>query len=159
MFKAIEGRWGGREVEITEVILLDGKGDPSFVFHSGEPMSVQLKARASTPVDDFVFGVSLFNADGVCCYGTNTYMESMEPERLDGEVDVAFTVESLELVEGTYKLDVAVHKRDGYPYDYHRLLHTFRVKSRRKDVGIYRPRHAWRFSDGIELTRTGGDAV
>ena len=26
---------------------------------------------------------------------------------------------------GTYKLDVAVHKRDGYPYDYHRLLYTF----------------------------------
>ena len=28
---------------------------------------------------------------------------------------------------------------DGYPYDYHRLLYTFRVKSRTKDVGIYRP--------------------
>ena len=41
-------------------------------------------------------------------------------------------------VEGTYKLDVAVHKADGYPHDYHRLLHTFRVKSRTKDVGIYR---------------------
>ena len=57
-----------------------------------------------------------------------------------------FSIESLDLVEGTYKLDVAVHKLDGYPYDYHRLLYTFRVKSRAKDVGIYRPRHAWRFS-------------
>ena len=35
-----------------------------------------------------------------------------------------------------------MHKLDGYPYDYHRLLYTFRVKSRTKDVGIYRPRHA-----------------
>jgi hypothetical protein len=40
---------------------------------------------------------------------------------------------------------------DGYPYDYHRLLYTFRVKSRTKDVGIYRPRHAWSFSDGVML--------
>ena len=46
--------------------------------------------------------------------------------------------------KGTYKLDVAVHKRDGYPYDYHRLLYTFRVKSRTHDVGIYRPRIAGR---------------
>ncbi len=46
-------------------------------------------------------------------------------------------------MEGTYKLDVAAHKRDGYPYDYHRLLYTFRVKSRTHDVGIYRPHHRW----------------
>ena len=77
-----------------------------------------------------MFGISLFNADGVCCYGTNTYLEEMDPERLDGEVEVTFAIDSLDLVEGTYKLDVAVHKRDGYPYDYHRLLYTFRVKSR-----------------------------
>jgi lipopolysaccharide transport system ATP-binding protein len=154
MFKAIEGRWGGREVEITDVALLDGRGDPSFVFHSGEVLSVHVKARALTPVDDFVFGVSLFNADGVCCYGTNTYLESMEPEQLEGDVGVDFTIDSLDLVEGTYKLDVAVHKRDGYPYDYHRLLYTFRVKSRTHDVGIYRPRHRWTFSSGVRFRTT-----
>ena len=44
-------------------------------------------------------------------------------------------IDALDLVEGTYKLDVAVHTRDGAPYDYHRLLYTFRVKSRLKDVG------------------------
>jgi hypothetical protein len=44
---------------------------------------------------------------------------------------------------------VAVHKRDGYPYDYHRLLYTFRVKSRTQDVGIYRPRHRWVFSPNV----------
>ena len=44
-----------------------------------------------------------------------------------------------------------MHKLDGYPHDYHRLLYTFRVKSRTKDVGIYRPPHEWHFSDGIKL--------
>jgi ABC-type polysaccharide/polyol phosphate transport system ATPase subunit len=149
MFQALEGRWGAREVEITAVSLLDRDGRPAFVFHSGDPMSVQIKARARVPTDDFVFGVSLFNADGVCCYGTNTFLEEMEPERLAGEAEVAFAVESLDLVEGTYKLDVAVHKRDGYPYDYHRLLYTFRVTTRARDVGIYRPRHRWSFGGGI----------
>ena len=32
------------------------------------------------------------------------------------------------------------HRRDGTPYDYHRGLYSFRVKSRIKDVGVYRPR-------------------
>jgi hypothetical protein len=48
-------------------------------------------------------------------------------------------------------VDVAVHRVDGYPYDYHRLLYTFRVKSRTKDVGVYRPKHAWRFSESVRL--------
>jgi hypothetical protein len=75
------------------------------------------------------------------------------PERLSGTADAIFAIESLDLVEGTYKLDVAVHKIDGYPYDYHRLLYTFRVKSRAKDVGIYRPRHAWRFSGDVRFKK------
>jgi ABC-type polysaccharide/polyol phosphate transport system ATPase subunit len=151
MFTATEGRWGSREVEITDVAFLDREGQPSFVFHSGDSMSVRVGVRALQPTDDFVFGIGLFNADGVCCYGTNTYLEEMNPDRLAGDASATFAIEGLDLVEGTYKLDVAVHKRDGYPYDYHRLLYTFRVKSRVHDVGIYRPRHAWSFSGNVRF--------
>ena len=153
MFKAAEGRWGSREVEILDVALLDRTGEPSFVFHTGEALRVRLNVRAHHPTDDFAFGIGLFNADGVCCYGTNTFVEEMNPERLTGDAVVTFAIDSLDLVEGTYKLDVAVHKRDGVPYDYHRLLYTFRVKSRTKDVGIYRPQHRWTFSSNVKFTR------
>jgi ABC-type polysaccharide/polyol phosphate transport system ATPase subunit len=151
MFQATEGRWGSRELEIVDVALLDHDGQPSFVFHTGDVMSIRVKVRAAHPIDDFVFGIGLFNADGMCCYGTNTYLEEMNPELLTGEGEATFAIDGLDLVEGTYKLDVAVHKRDGFPYDYHRLLYTFRVKSRVHDVGIYRPRHKWSFSAGIEF--------
>ena len=57
----------------------------------------------------------------------------------------------LDLVEGTYFVDVAAHQRDGYPFDYHRALHTFRVNSRIKDTGIYRPNHRWEFSSNIVM--------
>jgi ABC-type polysaccharide/polyol phosphate transport system ATPase subunit len=151
MFQATEGRWGSREVEITDVAFLDRDGKPSFVFHTGDTVAVRMRMRAHEPIDDFVFGIGLFNADGVCCYGTNTYLEELNPERMSGDAEATFVVDSLELVEGTYKVDIAVHKRDGYPYDYHRLLYTFRVKSRTRDVGIYRPRHRWAFSPNIEF--------
>jgi ABC-type polysaccharide/polyol phosphate transport system ATPase subunit len=154
MFKAAEGRWGSREVEIVEVALHDRNGEPSFVFHSGEPMVVRLKVRAHHATDDFAFGIGLFNGDGVCCYGTNTYAEEMDPEQLSGDADISFEIERLDLVEGTYKLDLAVHKRDGFPYDYHRLLYTFRVKSRTHDVGVYRPPHRWTFSPTVRFKPT-----
>src|SRR5262249_41183094 len=111
--------------------------------------------HAAAPVNDFVFGISFFNADGVCCYGTNTYLEEMESAHLGSDSQVTFQIERLDLVEGTYKMDVAVHKRDGYPYDYHRLLYTFRVKSRTHDVGIYRPVHHWSFSGAVSFKRKG----
>jgi len=149
MFAATEGRWGSREVEITDVAFLDRAGQPSFVFHSGDQLSVRVKLRTAQPVDDFVFGIGLFNADGVCCYGTNTYLEELTPRALSGEAEAIFAIDSLDLVEGTYKMDIAVHKIDGFPYDYHRLLYTFRVKSRIADVGIYRPRHRWTFSPNV----------
>ncbi len=152
MFRATEGRWGSREIEITDVALLGPDGERAHVFHSGERLDVRLRLRAPVAIDDFVVGIGIFNAEGVCCYGTNTDIEELKGERIFGDAEAIFSIESLDLVEGTYKLDVAVHKADGYPYDYHRLLHTFRVKSRTKDVGIYRPRHAWRFSDSMTFT-------
>ena len=151
MFQATEGRWGSREVEITEVTLHDGGGEISHVFQSGDPIEIRVKTRAHQATRDFVFGIGLFNADGFCCYGTNTNIEELEPAEISGEGEIRFHVPSLDLVEGTYKIDVAVHRLDGYPYDYHRLLYTFRVKSRTKDVGVYRPRHEWTFTPNIKF--------
>jgi ABC-type polysaccharide/polyol phosphate transport system ATPase subunit len=158
MFQATEGRWGSRDVEIVDVAFVGRDGQPAHIFHSGDPMAVHLRLRASHPTEDFVFGIGFFNADGVCCYGTNTYLENMAPERMTGDAEVVFAIDSLDLVEGTYKLDVAVHKRDGAPYDYHRLLYTFRVKSRTHDVGIYRPRHRWTFSPNVTFRPFTKDA-
>jgi Wzt C-terminal domain len=151
MFRATEGRWGSREIEIVNVLLLGAKEQPSQIFHTGERMSIQMKVRSTQRYTDFVFGIGLFNADGVCCYGTNTHLEQLISDALEGEGTVTFAIQSLDLTEGTYKLDVAVHKRDGVPYDYHRQLYTFRVKSRTKDVGIYRPVHRWEFTPNIKL--------
>jgi ABC-type polysaccharide/polyol phosphate transport system ATPase subunit len=153
MFQATEGRWGTREVEITEVTLHGADGEISHLYQSGDPIEVRLQVRAHQPTRDFVFGIGLFNADGFCCYGTNTNIEELEPSEISGTGEVRFRVPSLDLVEGTYKIDVAAHKLDGYPYDYHRLLYTFRVKSRTKDVGVYRPRHEWSFTPNIQFKK------
>ena len=155
MFRAAEGRWGSREIEIVDVAFQGPGGDTGHVFQSGDRLDVRIRMRAPLPIDDFVVGIGIFNAEGVCCYGTNTYIEELAPESLHGDSEAIFTIEALDLIEGTYKVDVAVHKIDGYPYDYHRLLYTFRVKSRTKDVGIYRPRHTWRFAGEVKFKDAG----
>jgi ABC-type polysaccharide/polyol phosphate transport system ATPase subunit len=151
MLRAAEGRWGSREVEIAAVRLIGEDGEDAHVFHSSERVTITLDVEARERVTDFVFGIGLFSADGVCCYGTNTDAAELKSIEFSGTGTVQFVIESLDLVEGTYKLDVAAHRRDGYPYDYHRQLYTFRVKSRSRDAGIYRPRHRWEFSSAVRL--------
>ena len=150
MFRAAPGRWGDGPVTI-EAVALEGDDGPAHLFPSGARMAVRMRVAAPAAVTDFVFGVSIFNAEGVCCYGTNTDIERMTPETMAGAGEVVFTIDRLDLVEGTYKLDVAAHRHDGAPYDYHRLLYTFRVKSRTKDAGIYRPAHSWTFTPNIRF--------
>jgi ABC-type polysaccharide/polyol phosphate transport system ATPase subunit len=145
------GRWGGREIEIRAVRLLDGRGRERHVFVPGETVTLALSVHAREPVFDFVFGVGLYSAEGASVYGTNTDIEGFQPRRAEGDAEVRVALEGLSLVEGTYLLDLAAHRRDGTPYDYLRGLHSLRVKSRVKDVGLYRPLHAWSFSGGADL--------
>jgi ABC-type polysaccharide/polyol phosphate transport system ATPase subunit len=150
--KAAPGRWGSREAEITAVEIRRGDGIAAHVFESGDRVEFRMRITAHQPLTDFVFGIGIFNAEGVCCYGTNTQVEGASPGELSGEAEVSFWVDSLRLVEGSYKLDVAVHRQNGAPYDYHRLLHSFRVNSRLREVGVFRPPHQWTFKGGVSLS-------
>ena len=91
-------------------MLTSDDGERGHVFQSGEPLDVRIRLRAPLAIDDFVIGIGIFNAEGVCCYGTNTSLEELKGERIFGDAEATFTIDSLDLVEGTYKLDVAVHK-------------------------------------------------
>jgi ABC-type polysaccharide/polyol phosphate transport system ATPase subunit len=145
------GRWGSRAIEIRALRFLDARERERHVFVPGETVTIALDVHARDPVEDFVFGVGLFSAEGTSVYGTNTDLEGYLPRRIEGDAQVRLVLEGLSLVEGTYLVDVAAHRRDGTPFDYHRGLHSIRVKSRVKDVGLYRPLHRWQFAGGVEL--------
>jgi ABC-type polysaccharide/polyol phosphate transport system ATPase subunit len=151
-FERQRGRWGSREVEIENVSVLGADGEARHVFSTGEAVTIRLSIATTGKIGDFVFGVAIFNADGLCCYGTNTHLEEFTPVSLSGKGEVRFVIPDLRLIEGTYFIDVAAHQRDGYPFDYHRALHQIRIQSRVKDVGIYRPEHRWEFSESVVLT-------
>jgi lipopolysaccharide transport system ATP-binding protein len=137
-------RWGSREVELTRVWLADRTGQERYLYETGEPCTVHLSFRAHRPVEDPVFGIGLFRRDGVCCYGTNTAIDGLSLGKLDGDGEVCVEIERLDLVEGEYLLDAAVHGRDGHPYDYHSRLYAFAVRSRLKEAGVARLAHGWR---------------
>ena len=153
-----ENRWGKREVEITKTVITNMDGKEKHVFSPDEGMVIEVDVEAYSEIKDFAFGIGIFNSQGICCYGTNTILEELEPASISGKGKVHLRIERLNLVNGIYYLDIAVHKRDGYPFDYHRNLYSFLVSSFEKDVGIFRPDHSWEFSSNIRIKRTGKKA-
>ncbi|MBE0665628.1 MAG: Wzt carbohydrate-binding domain-containing protein, partial [Candidatus Aminicenantes bacterium] len=146
-----EKRWGSREIEISNVKMFDAANREKYIFEADEPLAIQFDVEARAAESDFVFGIGVYNGEGVNCYGSNTLLENYAARQIQGKGKVRLTVPALGLVNGTYFLDIAVHKRDGYPFDYHHFQYTFRVTSSHRDVGIARIPHHWEFSDNIAL--------
>ncbi len=146
-----ENRWGKREIEIKKVRLKGLDGTEKHVYSPDEGMVIEMDVLAYSQIKDFAFGIGIYNPKGICCYGTNTQLEEFTAQSVEGEGQVVCQIEKLGLINGTYYLDVAIHKKDGYPYDYHRNLYSFLISSTKKDVGILRPKHSWKFSPGIKI--------
>jgi ABC-type polysaccharide/polyol phosphate transport system ATPase subunit len=136
-------RWGSQEIEITSVRLLDASGRERYVYDSGESARIALRYRMHRRVEDPVFGIAILRGDGLWCYGSNTDIERIAIPPLGEEGVVEVLLESLNLIEGTYYIDIAVHAKDGAPYDYHQHLYSFAVKSKIHDVGVVRIPHRW----------------
>ncbi len=137
-------RWGTREVEITEVRIEGADGRERHLVQSGEPLRVVLRYAATTRVPEPVFGIKVTRADGVCCYASNTEIDGVEIAAVEGKGEVTVEFPRLDLLEGEYLLDVAVHARDyTRVYDYHCQLYPLAVRSAVKDSGVFRPAHRW----------------
>jgi ABC-type polysaccharide/polyol phosphate transport system ATPase subunit len=142
-------RWGSRQAEIVGLRLLVS-GEERYHLRAGEAVAIELEVEAYEPLADFVFGVALATPRGVEVWGTNTDLAGYRPARLRGRTRVVVECPALHLGAGEYLLDVAVHARDGTPYDYRRKALAFSVTTARTGVGVYAPPHAWRFGEGVE---------
>jgi hypothetical protein len=146
-----EERWGSGEIVLKRVALTDHEGRQLVALAAGTPVILDLDIDVRVPQDDFVFGIGIYHANGTCVYGTNTDLEGYAADRIEGSARVRFVVPSLDLVAGTYRIDAAVHTRNGRAFDYRRNVLRVVVGSRVHDIGIYRPQHEWRFDGGISF--------
>ncbi|HEU4520992.1 MAG TPA: ABC transporter ATP-binding protein [Thermoanaerobaculia bacterium] len=146
-----EERWGSGEVILRRVALADAEHRELVALGAGTYVIIEMDVEVRAPQDDFVFGIGIYHADGTCVYGTNTDLEGLMPERLVENGRVQFVIPSLELVAGSYRIDAAIHTRSGRAFDYRRGVIRFVVGSRVHDVGVYRPKHSWRFEGGISF--------
>lgn len=135
--------WGNKFIEITDVRMTNEKKEVKHLFLYGENIEIQMDYKVNKKVEKSVFGIGIFTKDRVQCYGTNTFIERVKEIELNEKGTIIFRIKSLQLVEGSYTIDTAVHSEDDLPYDYHINRYDFNIYSNVKDIGIYRPSHEW----------------
>lgn len=143
-------RWGSKDIYFTSVYLLDEAGKETTTLESGRPFSIVMNYKVARPFEEPAFGIGIIRNDGLQCYGTNTVIENMplDATSLGTQGSVRVVIDDNTLIEGEYDLDVAIHKPDGFAYDYYRSSVRFRVYSVLKDAGVMRLDHTWHISAG-----------
>ncbi|RME48422.1 MAG: ABC transporter ATP-binding protein, partial [Caldilineae bacterium] len=121
-------RWGTGEIEIERVEFLDGGGQPCTVFRTGEPFILRMHYVAAGPVEEPVFGIALFRADGTHINGPNTKLAKYPLPVVQGRGYVDYAIEALNLLPGAYEASVAVYDTHiVQAYDHQHRLHRFQV--------------------------------
>lgn len=139
----IKKRWGNGKARIEKVTLLKGNDEPSVGFRTEDSMKIRIDYSVSEHVQDAVFGIGIFRVDGLHCYGTNTHIDQLDTFDLTKGGTTCFSVPALNLLPGSYMLDVAIESDMGTPVDYYREACSFDVFSVVSDVGVSRIEHSW----------------
>lgn len=136
-------RWGNKMVEITAVIMRNREGIESYSYECEQPATIIIDYIMHQETQNIVFGIGIFRNDGVHCYGTNTDIDHFEIGAYPSVGTLECRIQNLQLLEGRYRLDVAVHGKEGIPYDYWTKCLEFSVITRNKDSGVSRLEHQW----------------
>ncbi len=137
-------RWGNGKARIKKISSFSSDGSEQRVFRTGENIKFRLDYTVSEPVEDAVFGIGIFNRDGIQCYGTNTRIDQLQPFVLESDGSVEIILESVMLLAGEYTLDFAVESGNGIPVDYYRNAFEIQMITTSGDVGIARIEHKWK---------------
>lgn len=153
-------RWGSLDVEITHVRMLDEKGEEKWLFHSEDSVTVEVDYLIHKITEELVFGVGILRADGLLVHGTNTDIEQIDVPMPAYDANVLplagtyrFRIQRLGLLEDSYFLDVAAHRCDGLPYDYHHLRYKFSVRNPFGQQGVYLPEHRWEIEPHYDVRK------
>ncbi len=133
-------RWGNRDVEIKEVEVLSSSMRHLF---AEEEVTIAIRYKKNKVRQNVIFGVAFHTLDKIRVYGTNTQIDSWDSTSIPGEGIIKVHFPTINLIEGDYLVDIAVHDELGTMYDYIEGAVNIRVLSKIHDVGYCRIPHAW----------------
>ena len=141
-----EKRWGSGEARMDHVTVLDRNGNEKLNFAPDEPFTIRIGYSADQVCPNAVVGLAIYRSDETYIYGTNTLIDTAQPVTLERKGVVDLHIDSLPVANGSYTVDLALHRPDGFNYDFWKEVFTLSVSDRRQTPGIIYLPHSWNLS-------------
>jgi lipopolysaccharide transport system ATP-binding protein len=133
---------GTGEAQILDAWLDDNEGQRLEVIGVGQPVSLHIKVRSTTPLPELVVGYMIKDRLGQPVFGTNTHHLGRTLNNLAAgtEIDFSFDFQA-NIGQGTYSIAIALHVSDTHilrNYEWRDLAIVFNVINIDKDefVGV-----------------------
>ncbi len=139
-------RWGSGEAKMTDVSVIDAEGKKRYEYSPWEPFTVRIDYEAQKVLQDVVIGLAIYRNDGTMVYGTNTLIDTAKPVELKEKGCIDLKVENLPVSNGTYAIDLALHKPDGFNYDFWRNICKLEIAGKVQTPGEIALGHSWEVS-------------
>jgi lipopolysaccharide transport system ATP-binding protein len=122
-------RWTTGEIQITGVEFIDGEGNETSLFYTGQPLTIRIKYEARKKLERPVFGLALYTENGTQINGPNTLFSGLGIPAIEGTGYVDYYVAELPLLAGRYSVTVAVTGPDTTDiYDHQHQAYSFVVQ-------------------------------
>ena len=137
-------RWGSQEVCMEKITVLDDTGKACETYKNNEPIRIQISYMAKKKIEDVVIGIAIYRSDQVYIYGTNTMIDYATVNAFEGRGNITLNIERMPLNTGEYSIDLALHKPDGFNYDFWREACCIKIQNEKNEVGIISLPHSWK---------------
>lgn len=136
-------RWGSGEARMTRVTVLDAAGQERTAYSPWEPFTIHIEYTAERELKDAVIGLALYRGDGTLVYGTNTLIDTAKPVALGKAGTIDLKVDGLAVANGGYTVDLAIHRPDGFNYDFWRDICVVDIADKVQTSGGIALSHRW----------------
>ncbi len=143
-------RHGNGNARIEKVRAFNADGEEQSVFRTGEKIVFRIDYSVREKVEDAVFGLGVFNSNGISCYGTNTRIDRFDVYDISKAGTTEIILDDVPLLPDVYTLDFTIECGDGIPVDYCRHIYKIEILSGIGDVGVARIKHSFVLDDNIE---------
>lgn len=137
-------RWGSHEVIMDDVTILDADGKTQYDFQNDEPICIRIEYTAKSKTDGVVFGIAIYRSDETYIYGTNTLIDDSRLFTLEKHGFIELRIDRMPVNMGVYSIDLALHKPDGFNYDFWRDVCKVTITNPKNEVGIISLPHEWK---------------
>ena len=134
------------KAQIVKAELIGENGAASGNYYTGEKVILKIVYKAKPEqLNGVLIGLLFFRKDNFTCYGTNTLRERIGLIQLKETGEILCEIEKLNLVKGSYWIDIAIRSKDMFAYDYKAKAVEFTVYSAIDEVGVAKLDHTWKF--------------